>query len=115
VTSGDFDGDGVKDFAVGLIRKDGKQPIVAVALARNGTWLISALKSWVDDPIRLYVKTVPSGIHRRTEASNIGPLAPTERELLRCNHPAVIVGATESTGVVYCYISKRWLYVWVSD
>jgi hypothetical protein len=39
----------------------------------------------------------------------------SERQELRCRHDAVVVGATESTGIAYCYTNKRWLHVRVSD
>jgi hypothetical protein len=114
VATGDFDGDGIDDFAVGLLAKDGNSSVLAVALARKGTWQVSKLTSWFDDANRLYVGTVPPGIHRREEPLE-GPLAPNERSSLRCEHVAVIVGTSEATGIVYCYVSKRWLHVRVLD
>jgi hypothetical protein len=62
----------------------------------------------------LYVGSAPPGIHRRTAALDT-PLSPNERKSLRCDHVAVVVGATESTAIAYCYVHGRWLYVWVSD
>jgi len=114
VARADFDGDNQKDFAVGLTPKSGNVPLVAVALSRKNEWLFSTVKSWVDVPMRLYVTSAPPGVHTRTEALD-GPLEPTERQSLRCSHAAVIVGATESTAIAYCYANKRWLHVWVSD
>jgi hypothetical protein len=114
VASGDFDGDGHQDFAVGLPPNKGNVPIVAVAFARVTTWAITTVKSWVDGPMRLYVSAVPPGVHKRTGSLDV-PLKPSERQVLRCRHDAVEVGATESTGVAYCYTNKQWLYVWVSD
>src|SRR5262245_60916917 len=46
VASADFDGDGTKDFAIGLTPKQGVVPIVVVALSRNDTWTFSTLESW---------------------------------------------------------------------
>jgi hypothetical protein len=114
VASGDFDGDGRQDVAVGLPPNTSNVPVVAVAFARTSTWAITTVKSWVDGPKRLYVSAVPPGVHKRTESLD-GPLEPSERQELRCRHDAVVVGATESTGIAYCYTNKRWLYVWVSD
>jgi|tagenome__1003787_1003787.scaffolds.fasta_scaffold20502136_1 hypothetical protein len=114
VATGDFDGDRRTDLAVGLPPKNGKVPIVAVALARTSTWAVTTVKSWVNGPMRLYVAAVPPGVHERTGSAD-SPLQLDERERLRCHHDAVIVGATESTGIAYCYSDKRWLYVWVSD
>jgi len=111
VATGDFDGDRRQDLAIGLPPKDGNVPIVAVAFARTSTWAVTTVKSWVNVPMRLYVAAVPPGVHNRTGSAD-SPLQPSERETLRCDHPGVIVGATESTGFVYCYTNKRWLYVW---
>jgi hypothetical protein len=76
VASADFDGDGHKDFAIGLTPKKGNVPIVAIALARNNDWIVSTVKSWVDDPMRLYVSAASPGLYTRTEAAD-GPLEPT--------------------------------------
>jgi hypothetical protein len=38
-----------------------------------------------------------------------------ERQSLRCGTDALQVGATESTGIAYCHVNNRRLYVWVSD
>lgn len=114
VASADFDGDGRKDFAVGLTPKSGNVPLVAVALAEKNAWLVSTVKTWVDGPMRLYVATAPPRVYKRTPALD-GPLEPNERQSLRCSHTGLVVGATESTAIVYCFASKRWFYVWVSD
>jgi hypothetical protein len=114
VASADLNGDGKRDFAIGLRSVRGGVPLVAVALSRKDVWVVSTVKSWVDTPMRLYVRTVPPGVFRRTDALD-GPLEPNERQSLRCSHSGIEVGATESTGIVYCYGNRRWLYVWVSD
>ena len=114
VASADFDGDGTKDFAIGLTPKQGVVPIVVVALSRNDTWVFSTLKSWVDQRIRLYVAAVSPGIYKRPESTDT-PLERDDRNSTRCTNSAVKVGATESTGIVYCYANRTWTYVWVSD
>ena len=114
VASADFDGDGRKEFAVGLTPRQGDVPLVVVALARKDTWLFSTLKSWAGYRMRLYVAAVPPGFHTRSEGLDV-PLQPNERQSLRCRYAAVEVGATESTGIVYCYTNSGWLHVWVSD
>jgi hypothetical protein len=114
VTGGDFNGDKRKDFVVGLIPKTGHVPVVAVGLSQGSSWTLSTVISRVDIPASLYVTRVPPGSFKRSEALN-SRLERDERRSLRCRNDAVIVGATESTGIVYCYINNRWLYVWVSD
>jgi hypothetical protein len=113
VASGDFDGNGEKDFAVGLTPPKGP-PIVVVALANKGAWTLRAINSWVDNRNRLYVDVAPPGRFKRTPAAE-GPLRPSERKSMICAHEGVVVGATESTGIVYCLIKDTWFYVWVSD
>ena len=46
VASDDFDGDGQKDFAVGLVPKKGQAPLVAIALNRKNEWLTTTVESW---------------------------------------------------------------------
>lgn len=114
VARADFDGDGREDMAVGLAAHARSAPLVAIALVRDRGWRIATVRSWVDDIQRLYVRSGVPGVHTRTEALD-GPLEPNERKSLRCRRSAVIVGATESTGIAYCYVNARWLYVWMSD
>lgn len=78
VASADLDGDGTKDFAIGLTPNQGVVPIVVVALSRNDTWVFSTLKSWVDRRTRLYVAAVPPGIYKRTESIDVGWNATSE-------------------------------------
>ena len=110
----DFDGDGREDFAIGLAPQANRVPLVVVALSRDRSWAISTIRSWVDNISRLYVSSAAPGLLKRTEALD-GPVEPDERTSLRCDQTAVIVGATESTGIAYCYVKTRWLYVWISD
>ena len=114
VNRADFDGDGREDVTVGLKPNAGRAPLVVVALVRDRGWSISTIRSWVDDIDRLYISSAPPGLHKRTESLD-GPLQPNERQSLRCDRAAVIVGATESTGIAYCYVNARWLHVWISD
>ena len=114
VAIGDFDGNGEKDFAVGLTPAKGGAPIVVVALANQGGWRLQPIKSWVDHRNRLYVDVAPPGRANRTPAAE-GPLKPGERKSMRCAHEGVVVGATESTAIVYCLLNGKWFYVWVSD
>jgi hypothetical protein len=114
VERADFDGDGREDLAIGLAAQARRAPLVVVALARGRSWALSTIRSWVDDISRLYVSSSPAGLLKRTEALD-GPVERDERTSLQCDHTAVVVGATESTGIAYCFVQNRWLYVWISD
>jgi len=114
VASGDFDGNGERDFAVGLTPPGDSAPIVVVALSNEGSWTLHPINSWVDHRNRLYVDVAPPGRADRTPVAG-GPLRPGERKSMMCPHEGVVVGATESTGIVYCLIKNKWFYVWVSD
>ncbi len=114
VARADFDGDGREDIAIGLPPRTGRAPLVAVALKRDPGWTVSTIRSWVNDIGSLYVDSAPPGMHHRNASLDV-PLKQNERESLRCDHAAVVVGATESTGIANCYVKGRWLYVWVTD
>jgi hypothetical protein len=114
VATRDFDGDGVTDFAIGLTPKRGAIPLVVVALSRQNTWLFSTLRSWGDQRMRLYVDVVSAGVYARARSLDTS-LEPGESAKLRCASAGVVVGAKDSTEIVYCHVNKRWIYVWVSD
>ena len=114
VATADFDGDGIKDFLLALTPLKGVTPIAVVALTRTDNWSFFTIRSWVENRVRLYTRAVPPGHYERSEALD-GPVAEGERESLQCSHSGAEVGATESTGIVYCYVNGTWLYVWVSD
>jgi len=114
VAIADFDGDGTKDFLLGLTALRGSGALVVVALARGKNWKLETLSEWPEGRDRLYVAVDKPGVYRRTEALD-GPLEPGEIDPLRCLHSAAVFGATESSGVAYCYNNHRWQHVWVSD
>ena len=102
VAIADFDGDGTKDFLLGLTALRGSGALVVVALARGKNWKLETLSEWPEGRDRLYVAVDKPGVYRRTEALD-GPLEPGEIDPLRCLHSAAVFGATESSGVAYCY------------
>jgi hypothetical protein len=114
VASGDFDGDGVIDFAVGLVSKRDASAFVVVVRRRGNNWLFSRLMKASTPAIQLYVATAKPDHFMRTRSSD-RPLQPGERESMVCPHGAVIFGATESSGIAHCYLNGRWPYVWISD
>jgi hypothetical protein len=114
VTRGDFNSDKRNDLAVGLVPKTGHVPIVAVALSQGSSWNLSFVDSHVDVIAALYVSRSAPDTFKRTDALD-SPLDRDERNILRCRNDALIVGAAESTGIAYCRVNNRWLYVWISD
>jgi hypothetical protein len=114
VASGDFDGNGTKDVVVGLTPKTGGAPVVVVALAVSEGWKLHRIESWVTHRVQLYVGATPPGRVKRTPAAE-GPLERGERKSMVCPQDGVVVGATESTAIVYCLLKGRWFYVWASD
>lgn len=115
VAVADFDGDHAKDYLLGLASLRGTSALSVVALSRGDTWYFQTIRSWVENNrSRLYVMAVKPGRHDRT-ASLSGPIDKGEKESMQCPNWGAQVGATESTGIVYCYIGGQWYYVWVSD
>ncbi len=114
VATSDFDGDGTKDFLLGLTALKGSGALIVVALARGENWKLETLNEWPEGRIRLYVAADKPGVYRRTKALD-GPLELGEIDPLTCSHSAAIFGATESSGVAYCYNNRIWQHVWISD
>lgn len=114
VAVADFDGDGTKDLLLGLTALKGSGALILVALARGKDWKLEPLNEWPEGRDRLYVAPNKPGVYRRTEALD-GPLEPGEIDPLTCSHSAAVFGATESSGVAYCYNNQKWQHVWISD
>ena len=113
VDSGDYDGDGTKDFAVVLTGEDGDSAVVVAALQRGKEWVLKALVR-ESGRKRLYVQTVPPG-HYDATGSSEDPKETGGLETLTCPHSGILTGTTESTGVIYCLVSGSWKEVVVAD
>jgi opacity protein-like surface antigen len=115
VAVADFNGDRRKDFLLGLTALEGESGLGVLALATKNGWRFQEIRTFTEDArILQYVETVKPGKYERTEALD-GPLDVGERDPLHCSHWGALVGRTESTGIVYCYVGGRLKYVWVSD
>ena len=114
VASADFDGNGTKDYVVGLTALNGPGSAVVVALLRSGKWQLRQLSAWPSGRSSLYVSAEKPGEYMRTEALD-GPLEPGELARLTCRNPVAVFGGIESSGVAYCYKNGTWPHVWISD
>ena len=114
VAKADFDGDGQSDYLIGLTSVDGQDALVVVALARKSGWALHKLDTWKDGRSRLYVEADPAGKYDDV-GDNDGPLEKGQVLTLRCPHSWAVFGATESSGVAYCYLDSVWKHVWISD
>jgi hypothetical protein len=112
VATADFDGDGTDDYVIALTALHGDGALIIVALARPNQWVLHKLDAWPYQRIRLYVSADPPGTYDRAGDE---PLEPGEVELLRCRHAVAVFGATESSGVAYCFADSRWTHVRLSD
>jgi hypothetical protein len=114
VASADFDGNGTKDYVVGLTALAGAGSAVVVALLHSGKWQLRQLSAWPNGRSSLYVSAEKPGKYVRTEALD-GPLEPGELARLTCRNPVAVFGGIESSAVAYCYKSGTWPRVWISD
>jgi hypothetical protein len=112
VASGDFDGDGTKDFALALTPLSGPKGLAVVALSLSGKWTFKVI--YREDRARLYVAVVPPDRYQRP-VPIYAPLAKDETEDLRCCFAGIAVGMTESTETVYCMIKGGWIHVVMGD
>jgi hypothetical protein len=110
----DFDGDGTKDYLIGLTSKNSPGALIVVGLARGSTWEFHTFAKWKEQRSRLFVAAQKSGHFRRSQAFE-GPTSQGELKSMNCRTYGAQFGATESWSVVYCYAQKKWNYVRVSD
>lgn len=114
VAQADLDGDKAIDFLLGLTARSGDGGLVLVALARNNKWKFKQLSDWPRGRSSLYVDTGPPGTYERTSVLD-GPLNPGEVTPMDCLTSVAVFGATEGSGVAYCFNRGSWQHVWISD
>jgi hypothetical protein len=112
--SADFNGDGMPDVIIGLSAKAGGAAIVVVAMATGASWEVHELKRWKGNRSRLYVATGKPDRYDRSKSLD-GPLEKGEADSLVCPNSVAILGATEASGVAYCFNANKWRFVWMSD
>ena len=113
VAKGDFAGNGREGWIVGLTQKRGSGARVVVALPFGRNWQLYTLASWSSDRARLYVAAYKPGTYDSVLDGK--PSEKGEVEHLVCPHDVAVYGATESTGVAYCYSHGTWKHTWFSD
>jgi hypothetical protein len=113
VATGDFDGDGRKDFVVALTGADGDATIIVVAFRRGAKWLLKPLLR-EGGRKRLYVAAVRAGEYEHTQAYD-PDVRSGDLPRLTCRHAGFMTGAVEATAVVYCLVSGKWHHTAVSD
>ncbi|QDH69916.1 hypothetical protein FKV23_07290 [Lysobacter alkalisoli] len=108
----DFDGDGANDWLLGLTAKEGTGALVVVALARAEKWELHKLSARPEGRSRLYVSAEDPGTY-----DNLfdGPYEPGEVSSFVCPHSVAVFGATQSSGVAYCFKAGEWQHAWISD
>jgi hypothetical protein len=113
VAKADFDGNSTTDWLIGLTQKNGTGALVVAALSQGKQWHFHRLDSWPEGRSRLYVTIDRPG----TYESIIGgkPAKKGEVKRLVCRHAVAVFGATESSGVAYCYSRGSWKHTWISD
>ncbi len=113
VATGDFDGDGRKDFVVALTGSDGDSTIIVVAFRRGAKWLLKPLLR-EGGRKRLYVAAARAGEYEHTQAYD-PDLKSGDLPRMSCRHAGFMTGAVEATAVVYCLVSGQWHHTAVSD
>jgi len=112
--SADFNGDGRKDFILGLTSDSGNSGMVAAAFATVSGWELEKLADESNESrLRLFVGVGEPGTYELTEALD-GP-GPDDTSPLKCPHAVAVFGAIEAWGVTYCYNNGEWRHVQTSD
>ncbi|RIX39769.1 MAG: hypothetical protein D3M94_22380 [Rhodocyclales bacterium GT-UBC] len=118
IASGDFDGDGLRDFAILLAREtlstDAKPVRLAVALRRGEGWSLDELPTWCSSIGWCHVAAVGPGTYKRTTSMD-APLEPAERKVVTLKHQGIASGAPEATEVLYGREQGSWVYLWLSQ
>ena len=100
VATGDFTGDGKKDYVVGLTSVKGNAGLAVIALPQKGGWSFVRLQNWAE----------------RTRSSNyVSVVQPGEHGSVACLHSGVRIGTFEAAATVYCYRDGRWMHAAVAD
>ncbi len=112
--TGDFIGDGRKDYVIGLTARAGGGGLAVIAQPRKGGWSLRRIRSGIEAKRFLQVvRTVPPGHYERPRELTT-PLEAGESRSVDCRHAGVLAGAVDATSFVHCYVDGNWLQVRVS-
>lgn len=116
VASGNYDGNGTRDFALVMESVTKRDMILVVALRSQSEWKLVSLPTWCGrSPSRCYVETEERhGPSRRAEEMD-EPLLSNERESLVTKTDSVASGVLDSSRIIYALQKGKWRYVWVSE
>ncbi|MCA9232645.1 MAG: hypothetical protein KDA57_18490 [Planctomycetales bacterium] len=113
VATADFDGDGARDWILGLSSKSGDGGLVVAAMSREASWEFHELAKWPEDRVSLYVDVGPRGTY--VSAIEEAQRSSNESSPLTCENSVAVFGKVESTQAVYCNKSGSWQHVWTGD
>ncbi len=114
IVTADFDGVSRMEYLVALTALRSDSGVVVVARDSNRGWLFHELTDWPNYRNRLFVDFAEPGRFQRTDALD-SPVTGAERQSMTCRYSGAVVGETESTSVVYCFIKGTWHWVQTSD
>ena len=113
IATGDFNGDGQKDFTF-LVTSD-KDVWLVVAFRRTNGWRVD--KVWqageASSRMSLYVDVAPPG--KYDDLGLAEKPEPGQIDTFTSKADVVVTGATESTAIAFWKGPKGWVHVWLSD
>jgi hypothetical protein len=114
VDTGDFTGEGKKDYVLGLTARKGGASQAVIALPRSGGWTLMPIRSGTEDRrVELVVEAAAAGHYERDPALRV-LLEEGEVSAFVCPHPAAVAGSIDGGARVYCSLAGRWLHVRVA-
>jgi hypothetical protein len=114
VAIGDFNGDGVKDYAINLTEKKGPRTRIVIAYADRSSWVFEWMGDWPDNRNRVYVEAHPAGQYSRVISVEEVTLYPEESIRIHCKTPVLVIGEMETYAFAYCKTKNKWKYTTIN-
>jgi hypothetical protein len=116
IAEGDFDGDGRRDMALLLARRDGRRTRFVVALRGEHAWQLELIETSIESIGTQYVNVVPPGTYASGfYGGKYGAPDPSQRKRVRSPTEGVSTGTLESSAVFYFRLNEQWVWLWMSD